>query len=84
MIAANASMVPLSMTTPTSQTLGTPYCVADLRAWRVVQAREAGLDGLILSAEEVGAVRARFGRDMILVTSAITPAGLRPPTRKER
>ena len=35
-----------------------------------------GLDGLILSAEEVGAVRARFGRDMILVTPAIRPPGV--------
>ena len=54
---------------------GYAYGVADLVARRVVQAREAGLDGLILSAQEVGAVRARFGRDMILVTPGIRPAG---------
>jgi hypothetical protein len=34
------------MTASTSQTLGTPYGVADLSAWRVVPTREAGLDGL--------------------------------------
>jgi orotidine-5'-phosphate decarboxylase len=55
---------------------GYAYGVADLVARRVVQAREAGLDGLILSAQEVGAVRARFGRDLILVTPGIRPAGV--------
>jgi len=54
---------------------GYAYGVRDLVARRAVQAREAGLDGLILSAEEVGAVRARFGQDMILVTPGIRPAG---------
>jgi orotidine-5'-phosphate decarboxylase len=53
---------------------GYAYGVADLVARRMVQAREAGLDGLILSAEEVGTARAR-GRDMILVTPGIRPAG---------
>jgi orotidine-5'-phosphate decarboxylase len=55
---------------------GYAHGVADLVARRVVQAREAGLDGLTLSAQEVGAVRARFGRDMILVTPGIRPAGV--------
>jgi orotidine-5'-phosphate decarboxylase len=55
---------------------GYAYGVADLVKRRAAQAREAGLDGLILSAEEVGAVRARFGRDMILVTPGIRPAGV--------
>jgi orotidine-5'-phosphate decarboxylase len=54
---------------------GYAYGVEDLVARRAVQAREAGLDGLILSAEEVGAARARFGQDMILVTPGIRPAG---------
>src|SRR6202043_3382649 len=55
---------------------GYAYGVVDLVARRVVQAREAGLDGLILSAREVGAVRARFGPDIILVTPGIRPAGV--------
>jgi orotidine-5'-phosphate decarboxylase len=55
---------------------GYAYGVADLVARRVVQAREACLDGLILSAQEVGAVRARFGQDIILVTPGIRPAGV--------
>lgn len=61
---------------------GYAYGVADLVARRVVQAREAGLDGLILSAQEVGAVRARFGRDMILVTPGIRPAGVAAADQK--
>jgi orotidine-5'-phosphate decarboxylase len=54
---------------------GYAYGVRDLVARRAAQACEAGLDGLILSAEEVGAARARFGQDMILVTPGIRPAG---------
>ena len=60
---------------------GYAYGVADLVARRVVQAREAGLDGLILSAEEVGAVRVR-GLDMILVTPGIRPAGAEAADQK--
>jgi orotidine-5'-phosphate decarboxylase len=54
---------------------GYAYGVADLVERRAAQAQEAGLDGLILSGREVSAVRARFGRDMILVTPGIRPAG---------
>ncbi|HEY8032947.1 MAG TPA: orotidine-5'-phosphate decarboxylase [Methylocella sp.] len=56
--------------------------VADLVARRVEQARAVGLDGLILSAQEAGAVRARFGRDMILVTPGIRPAGVAAADQK--
>ncbi len=61
---------------------GYAYGVADLVARRAAQAREAGVDGLILSAQEVGAVRARFGRDMILVTPGIRPAGVAAADQK--
>jgi orotidine-5'-phosphate decarboxylase len=54
---------------------GYAYSVADLVERRAAQAHEAGLDGLILSGREVSAVRARFGRDMILVTPGIRLAG---------
>jgi orotidine-5'-phosphate decarboxylase len=54
---------------------GYAFGVADLVARRAAQAREAGLDGLILSAQEVSAMRARFGQDIILVTPGIRPAG---------
>ncbi len=54
---------------------GYAYGVADLVARRAAQAREAGLDGLILSAGEAPAIRASLGRKMILVTPGIRPAG---------
>ncbi len=49
--------------------------VKDLVARRAAQAQAAGIDGLILSAEEAAAMRAAFGRDLILVTPGIRPAG---------
>lgn len=49
--------------------------VADLVARRARQAKDAGVDGLILSAEEVAAQRAALGPDMLLVTPGIRPAG---------
>jgi orotidine-5'-phosphate decarboxylase len=54
---------------------GYAYGVAELVARRAAQAREAGLDGLVLSALEAKAVRARFGRDLLLVTPGIRPQG---------
>ena len=49
--------------------------VRDLVARRADQAVEIGIDGLILSAEEVEAMRRRVGSNMILVTPGIRPAG---------
>lgn len=54
---------------------GYAYGVSDLVARRAAQARTAGLDGLILSAAEVPAMREKFGRDFVLVTPGIRPAG---------
>jgi len=48
--------------------------VKDLVARRALQAREAGVDGLILSPEEVGAMRGLLGPGMDLVTPGIRPA----------
>jgi orotidine-5'-phosphate decarboxylase len=61
---------------------GYAYGVRDLVARRAVQAREAGLDGLILSAREAPAIRASFGRKMILVTPGIRPAGAEASDQK--
>ncbi|MGP0059311.1 MAG: orotidine-5'-phosphate decarboxylase [Beijerinckiaceae bacterium] len=47
----------------------------DLVARRGEQVKEAGIDGLVLSAEEVAAARKALGPDMILVTPGIRPAG---------
>ena len=49
--------------------------VRDLVARRADQAVEAGIDGLILSAEEVEAMRRRVGTKLKLVTPGIRPAG---------
>jgi orotidine-5'-phosphate decarboxylase len=54
---------------------GYAYGVRDLVARRADQAVAAGIGGLILSAEEVSAMRARVGPAMRLVTPGIRPAG---------
>lgn len=42
---------------------------------RALQAREAGMGGIVCSAEEAAAVRAIVGADMAVVTPGIRPAG---------
>lgn len=54
---------------------GYSVSVRDLVARRADQAVEAGIDGLILSAEEVEAMRRRVGSRLRLVTPGIRPAG---------
>ncbi len=54
---------------------GFAFGVKELVARRANQARAAGIDGLILSAEELAPVRRIVGPDMILVTPGIRPAG---------
>ncbi len=49
--------------------------VRELVALRAKQAQEAGVAGLILSPEELTAVRALVGQDLLLVTPGIRPAG---------
>ena len=49
--------------------------VRELVARRADQAVEAGIDGLILSAEEVEAMRRRVGSKLRLITPGIRPAG---------
>jgi orotidine-5'-phosphate decarboxylase len=49
--------------------------VAELVAHRARQAQAAGIDGLILSPEEVVAMRALVGPNMLLVTPGVRPAG---------
>jgi orotidine-5'-phosphate decarboxylase len=47
----------------------------DLVARRATQARDAGLDGIILSPQEASAMRALLGPNMLLVTPGVRPAG---------
>ena len=49
--------------------------VKELVALRAAQAKEIGIGGLILSAEEVTAMRALVGPSLDLVTPGIRPAG---------
>ena len=49
--------------------------VAELVARRARQAQTAGIDGLILSPHELGAIRTLIGPDMLLVTPGVRPAG---------
>ena len=48
--------------------------VRDLVARRATQARDAGVHGIVLSAEEAETMRALLGPDMLLVTPGIRPA----------
>jgi len=49
--------------------------VKELAAARAAQARDAGVDGLVCSAEEAAALRGIAGPGMVLVTPGIRPAG---------
>lgn len=54
---------------------GYAFGVAELVARRARQARAAGIDGLILSPLELGAIRPVVGPDMLLATPGVRPAG---------
>jgi orotidine-5'-phosphate decarboxylase len=49
--------------------------VADLVALRARAAQSIGIDGLVMSPEEVGAMRAMLGQGMTIVTPGIRPSG---------
>ena len=49
--------------------------VGDLVARRAQQAKDCGVHGIVLSAEEAAAMRAALGPEMLLVTPGIRPAG---------
>jgi orotidine-5'-phosphate decarboxylase len=79
--AAGSGLKILAVTVLTSsddadlQDAGYAYGVRDLVTRRARQAREAGIDGLILSPQELGGTRKVVGRDFLLVTPGIRPAG---------
>ena len=64
-----------SMDAPDLSEAGYAFSPADLVKRRARQAREAGMGGIVCSAEEAGAVRTILGPDMAIVTPGIRPAG---------
>lgn len=64
-----------SMTDADLAAAGYAQGVADTVARRADQAREIGIAGLILSPQELVAMRARVGRSLKLVTPGVRPAG---------
>jgi orotidine-5'-phosphate decarboxylase len=64
-----------SMTDESLAEAGYAQGVAQTVARRADQARAVGIAGLILSPHEVMAMRARVGRDLLLVTPGVRPAG---------
>jgi orotidine-5'-phosphate decarboxylase len=79
--AAGSSLKLLGVTVMTSYddadlvAAGYAFTVKELVARRALQARDAGMPGLILSPEEVESIRALVGPGMSLVTPGIRPAG---------
>ncbi len=49
--------------------------VAETVAMRAAQAKAVGVDGIVCSPREVGALRALVGPDVLLVTPGVRPAG---------
>ncbi len=55
--------------------MGIQLSVADLVTARAALAAEVGCDGVVASGEEPLAIRRRVGRDLVIVTPGIRPAG---------
>jgi orotidine-5'-phosphate decarboxylase len=61
---------------------GYDFTVPELVAERAAQARDIGIDGLVCSGAEASALRPIIGRQMVLVTPGIRPAGADPGDQK--
>lgn len=57
------------------QAAGYEMALSDLVLRRALQARDAGVAGLVLSPREVAAVRQQVRRELLLVTPGIRPSG---------
>lgn len=56
--------------------------VADLVLKRAVQAREIGVDGIVASAAEASGIRKKLGKEILIVTPGIRPAGFEAGDQK--
>lgn len=56
--------------------------VADLVLKRAVQAREIGVDGIVASAAEAAGIRKKLGKEILIVTPGIRPAGFEAGDQK--
>ena len=72
---ANISVGWASPSAATMREGGYALGVAELAALRARQAKELGVDGLILSPLELARIRALVGPKMLLVTPGVRPAG---------
>lgn len=61
---------------------GVAMQLQDLVMMRAEFAAEAGADGVVASAAEAGAIRARFGDRLLIVTPGVRPAGAAPDDQK--
>ena len=71
-----------SMTAEDLAPLGITLPVPDLVTVLARQARQAGLDGVVASAREVALIRQACGRECVVVTPGIRPAGSQADDQK--
>ena len=64
-----------SLNTDSLSKIGISIPIQDLVLKRAEMAAEAGADGVVASAQEARAIRARFGDDLTIVTPGIRPPG---------
>jgi orotidine-5'-phosphate decarboxylase len=67
-----------SLAPPDLEQIGVTRSLPDQVAALAAMARSAGLDGVVASPQEVGAVRQACGRDLLIVTPGVRPAGSDP------
>lgn len=67
-----------SLTQESLSEVGIAMKLEDLVLRRAEFCAAAGADGVVASAREAAAIRARFGKDLLIVTPGVRPAGASP------